>query len=242
MAEKETIRLAHLLAKRGIAARRVSEEIIRDGKVTVDGEIIVDPAYPVEEGKERIEVEGTPLPRPKPHLYLVLNKPVGYLSSFTKSTEPGRLLGDLVKKERRLFTVGRLDLNSSGLLFLTTDGDWANKIMHPRYGKEKEYLVRFRKSSPKEAEAKMKKASYEEDGKTYRAKRVTRKGQLISVVLREGRNRQVRNLAKAEKLWIAELVRVRIGTVTLGSLKEGHWRNLSAQEVQELAGKSKAKK
>ncbi len=235
MSNEKTFRLAHLLAQRGIASRRASEEIVREGRVRVDGEIVVDPAFQVEAGNEQIEVDGKPLPKPKPHLYLALNKPPGYLSSFTKANEPGALLSELVKKERRLFTVGRLDLNSRGLLLLTTDGDWANLVMHPRYEKEKEYQVRFRKVSPKEAEAKMKLASYVEKGRTFRAKRIQRQGQYISIVLREGRNRQIRQLATAQQLWIGDLVRTRIGSVSLGSLREGHWRNLSEQEVKELA-------
>ncbi len=240
--ERTTMRLAHLIARRGLASRRAAEKLIAEGKVTVAGEVVLDPATPVSREAVDIMVDGLTLPEEGPHLYIAINKPPGFLSSFQKSRETGRLLGELINEERRLFTVGRLDRNSSGLLLLTTDGDWANRVMHPRYEKEKEYLARFKGAGPAAAAKRMKRASFEEQGRRFTVKKVRAEPPGVRIVLIEGRNRQIHRLAKSAGLKVLDLVRVRIGPVMLGRLKEGTWRKLKDGEVSELMDEPSGRK
>ncbi len=228
----KTVRLAHFLAQRGVASRRKSEVLVQDGAVSLNGEIVIDPATPVNPDVDSVKVHGADLPEKKSHLYLALNKPVGYLSTFVKGREKGKLLGELVKFEERLFTVGRLDRESRGLLLLTTDGDWANRVMHPRYEKEKEYHAFFKKISSKVASNRLAKAKIIERGKKFSVDKAFPRGKYVEIVIHEGRNRQIRRLASSAKLDIQDLVRVRIGKVHLGKLKEGYWRKLTVHEIK----------
>ncbi len=235
--KKNSMRIARLLAERGICSRRAAEQLIRDGRVKVDNKRITDPALNVNPETTVVHVDDSPLPASQPHMYVALNKPKGFLSSFTRTRDSGRTLESLVQVPRRLFTVGRLDLNSRGLLLITTDGDWANKVMHPRYEKEKEYLVRIRRLQPKVAAYKLSKAVVHEEGREFRCKSAVADGELVRVVLKEGRNRQIRRLAQSAGMEVKDIVRIRIGPVHLGRLKEGTWRNLTPAQVDQLGGK-----
>lgn len=234
MSEKKQLRLAHLIAKRGLASRREAERWIEQGRVTVDGLRVTDPANNVDPEVHEVRVDGDPLPEPESHLYLALNKPKGILSTFKKDREKGPTLDAVVDVGRRLFPAGRLDRDSTGLLILTTDGAWANRVMHPRYEKEKEYMVRVRKVRPTPAAKLLREASFTEDGREFRAAKVWPQGSYVHMILEEGRKRQIRRLAKEAGLEVRELIRIRIGPVTLGPLKPGRWRKLSKQEVREL--------
>ncbi|MBS1261761.1 MAG: putative RNA pseudouridine synthase [Calditrichaeota bacterium] len=227
-------RLDSLLSRRGVASRRQSAQIVKQGRVTVDGAPVREPGFRLDPERARVEVDGAPLPEPKLHLYLALNKPPGVLSSFRKDRETGATLAGLVPHERRLFTAGRLDRDSSGLLLLTTDGGWANRVMHPHYEKEKEYHVRFANSRPGPAAEKMRRASFVEQGRTFRCALAEPAGAHVRIVLKEGRKRQIRRLARDAGLRVKELVRVRIGDVRLGSLAPGRYRELSEREVRSL--------
>ncbi|MDP8205640.1 MAG: pseudouridine synthase [Candidatus Electryonea clarkiae] len=230
----KTIRLAHLLSQRGVASRRAAEGIIADGEVKVHGVVVTDPAFPVNPEDNDIVVAGNPLPVQVAHRYIALNKPPGFLSNFTKSNENGRLLGELITLEERLFVAGRLDLASHGLLIITTDGEWANHVMHPRYEKEKEYLVRFRGAKVREAVKRLAAVTFTEKGKKFRAVAVRADGLNVRVILKEGRNRQIRRLAEKAELRIKDLARIRIGSIQLGRLKEGHWRKLNQKEIKDF--------
>ncbi|MBD3167714.1 pseudouridine synthase [bacterium] len=227
-----SIRIAKLLSERGICSRREAERWITAGRVKVNGRRIDSPALNVDPAHDKVEVDNIPIPAPEPDLYIALNKPKGYLSSFAKSRENGLLLGNLVKIERRLFTVGRLDLNSRGLLLLTTDGDWANRVMHPRYEKSKAYLVRIRSLPPSLAAKQLSEARFKEEGRWFGVDSAEPEGNWVRVELNEGRNRQIRRVAEQAGLEIRDIVRTRIGTVTLGKLKEGTWRKLTPEEVE----------
>ncbi|MBZ0266434.1 rRNA pseudouridine synthase [bacterium] len=225
------MRIARFLSSRGLTSRREAEQFIREGRVQVNGAIITDPATNVLPDQDVIYLDGDLVRNDITHTYLAFYKPVGYLSSFKKSKERGRLLGELVKSEQRLFPAGRLDQNSSGLLFLTSDGDWANRVMHPKYGKTKEYFVTVRKVPLKVALKRLQSASFEEDGKHFKAESVKTDGPGLRIVLKEGRNRQIRRLAQAANLEITSLIRIRIGSVHLGRLKEGGYRKLTPVEI-----------
>lgn len=230
------MRIAQLIAQRGVCSRREAERRIQDGRVILNGERLLDPATNVDPVKDVVEVDGEVLPRSKQPLYIALNKPRGVLSSFSKDREKGFTLGDVIPHQRRLFPAGRLDRDSTGLLILTTDGDWANRVMHPRYEKEKEYLVKVSGLRPTPAAKKMKEAYFWEGGQKHNADSVEADGSYLRIVLHEGRNRQIRRLAQAAGLEVRELIRIRIGDIQLGNLKPGKYRNLSSQEVKSLSG------
>lgn len=228
-------RVARLMARRGLASRREAERWIEAGRVTVNGEVRREPGLKADPRQDEILVDGRPLPGPrKQHTYLALNKPPGILASFRKDREKGGTLEEVVRSPRRLFPAGRLDRDSTGLLLLTTDGEWANRVMHPRYEKEKEYLVRFRGMRPTPAARRFREASFREAGRAFSSERAEPAGSYVRVVLKEGRKRQIRRLAEEAGLEVAELIRVRIGPVELGDLKPGKTRPLTGREVREL--------
>jgi 23S rRNA pseudouridine2605 synthase len=225
------VRLAKYLAHGGIASRRKSEELIAKGLVTVGGEVVVDPARDVDEGDD-VRVDGAPVAAEKAEAWAV-NKPAGVVST---AREPGarRAVVELVDSTARLYPVGRLDADSTGLLLLTNDGALANRLTHPRYEVPKTYRARLAKP-PRERElARLREGVELEDGPTAPAK-VRKVGDRdIEIVLREGRNRQVRRMVEAVGNRVVALKRVGFGPLRLGDLAEGQARRLSASEVKML--------
>ena len=228
------MRIAQLIAQIGLTSRRKAEEWIRAGRVRLNGELLTDPATNVDPAVDEVVVDGSSLPKAETHLYIALNKPHGVLSSFKKDKEYGRTLGEVIHESRRLFPAGRLDRNSTGLLLLTTDGEWANHVMHPRHEKEKEYLVSFKGTRPTPAATIMRKATFREEGREFGVVSAVPEGSYVRIVLNEGRNRHIRRVAESAGLEVKELIRIRIGPVELGRLKPGRWRKLSGQEIRQL--------
>lgn len=227
------MRLAKYIAHAGVASRRASEQLIFDGRVTVDGQTVTDPARDVD-GANAITVDGESVAVEQTVVYAV-NKPLGVIST-ADDPEGRRTVVDLVGSEKRLYPVGRLDANSYGLMLVTNDGDLANKLSHPRYGVPKTYRVRVRRGSPLGREELQRLASGVEleDGMTAKAE-VTKTGQReFEIVIREGRNHQVRRMCEAIGRDVGELQRIKFGSLELGRLKEGTVRRLSAEEVQQL--------
>jgi 23S rRNA pseudouridine2605 synthase len=225
------VRLAKFLAHGGIASRRKAEEIVDAGRVTVRGEVVTDPARDVGEGDD-VRVDGEKVGAEAREVWAV-NKPVGVVST---AREPGsrQPVVDLVDSPVRLYPVGRLDADSTGLLLLTNDGELANRLTHPRYEVPKSYRVELRRP-PAETDLRRLADGVElEDGMTAPAE-VRRVGEReVEVVLREGRNRQVRRMAAAIGNEVAALKRVRFGPIELGDLPEGEARRLSDNEVEAL--------
>jgi 23S rRNA pseudouridine2605 synthase len=225
------VRLAKFLAHGGVASRRKAELIIAKGRVTVGGEVVTDPARDVGEGDE-VRVDGGLVGVEAREVWAV-NKPAGVVST---AREPGGrpAVVELVDSAARLYPVGRLDVDSTGLLLLTNDGELANRLIHPRYEVAKAYRVELRRP-PSEADLRRLASGVAlEDGPTAPAE-VRRLGEReIEVVLREGRNRQVRRMAEAVGNRVASLRRVRFGPIALGDLPEGQARRLSADEVAQL--------
>jgi 23S rRNA pseudouridine2605 synthase len=225
------VRLAKFLAHGGVASRRKAEVIIGNGRVSVNGEVVRDPARDVGEGDD-VRVDGSPVGAEAREVWAV-NKPAGVVST---AREPGSrpAVVSLVDSRARLYPVGRLDADSTGLLLLTNDGELANRLTHPRYEVPKAYLVRLRRP-PAEADLRRLAGGVElDDGRTAPAE-VRRVGEHeIEIVLREGRNRQVRRMAEAVGNEVVALRRVRFGPVELGSLAEGEARPLTAAEVAGL--------
>ena len=225
------MRLARYLAHSGVASRRAAEELIRAGRVRVSGEVVTDPARDVDE-RSGVEVDGRPV-APEPREVWALNKPAGVVST---ASEPGRrrAVTELVDSERRLYPVGRLDADSTGLILLTNDGDLANRLTHPRYGVPKTYSVRLARP-PSETDLQRLRAGVRlDDGPTAPAL-VERVGEReLEVTIREGRKRQVRRMAEAVGNEVTALTRVRIGSLVLGSLPESRSRRLGEDEVRAL--------
>ena len=225
------MRLAKFLAHGGVASRRKAEEIIGKGLVTVGGEVVIDPARDVGEGDD-VRVNGAPVVVETREVWAV-NKPVGVVST---AREPGSRtpVVDLVDTEARLYPVGRLDADSSGLLLLTNDGELANLLTHPRYEVSKAYVARLAKPIGEREVERLCKGVTLEDGPTAPAE-VRRLGEReVEIVLREGRNRQVRRMLEAVGNDVVALRRVRFGPLSLGHLKEGGSRRLSKDEAARL--------
>lgn len=227
------MRLAKYIAHAGVASRRAAEQLIFDGRVTVDGKTVTDPAKDVSERNDvtvdgdRVEVEST--------VVYAVNKPLGVIS--TASDPEGRqTVVDLIGSEKRLYPVGRLDANSSGLMLVTNDGELANKLSHPRYGVPKTYRVRVRRGAPlADAELERLARGVElDDGKTRKAEVEKTATREFLITIKEGRNRQVRRMCEAIGRDVGELQRIAFGSLELGRLKLGTARRLSPEEVERL--------
>ncbi|HEU0265407.1 MAG TPA: pseudouridine synthase [Geobacterales bacterium] len=233
-------RLQKILAKAGVASRRKGEELIVAGRVSVNGIVVTELGSSADPELDTIAVDGKPVQRESELFYILLNKPVGYVT--TLSDPQGRpVVTDLVKGiPARLFPVGRLDYNTEGLLLLTNDGDWANRLAHPRHGVEKEYWVRIRGSAAPAQLRRLSEGVELDDGKTSPARvRVVReaeRSEWISLIIHEGRYRQVRRMFEAVSLSVVRLRRVRYGILGLGEMKIGEYRSLTPAEVATLRG------
>jgi 23S rRNA pseudouridine2605 synthase len=225
------MRLAKYLAHGGVASRRKAEEIIAKGIVTVGGEVVIDPARDVDDGDD-VRVNGSPVGAEAREVWAV-NKPAGVVST---AREPGerRAVVELVASKARLYPVGRLDADSTGLLLLTNDGALANQLTHPKYEVAKTYRARLAKPV-KERELKRLSEGIElEDGPTAPAEVRRINLHEIEIVLREGRNRQVRRMVEAVGNRVVDLRRIAFGPLKLGSLKDGQARRLGKAEIREL--------
>ena len=225
------MRLGKFLAHSGVASRRGAEAIVGKGLVSVNGEVVTDPARDVGEGDD-VRVNGSPVGAEAREVWVV-NKPAGVVST---AREPGerQAVVELVETEARLYPVGRLDADSTGLLLLTNDGELANLLTHPRYEVPKAYRALLQRP-PSDRDLKRLRRGVElEEGPTGSAE-VTRLGEReVEIVLREGRNRQIRRMLTALGNEVMALRRVRFGPLGLGDLPEGKARRLSQQEVERL--------
>jgi len=230
------IRLQKVMAERGVASRRHAEELISGGRVRVDGELVTTLGTRVAEDA-RIEVDGRPVAAAPARRYVLLNKPVGIVS--TAQDERGRrTVVDHIGARERLFPVGRLDTDSEGLLLLTNDGAWAERVLHPRYGHEREYDAWVEGDLTEEALARLQRGIPLEEG-VARAVRVavrsrSRGRSRLSLVLLTGWKRQVRRMCLAVGLKVTRLVRIRIGPLELGKLRAGDFRDLTKKEIDAL--------
>jgi len=230
------IRLQKVMADRGVASRRGAEDMITEGRVRVNGELITVLGTRVDEDAH-IEVDGRLIAAPSAHRYVILNKPVGIVS--TARDEHGRrTVVDHIGARERLYPVGRLDTDSEGLLLLTNDGAWAERVLHPRYGHEREYDVAVEGDLTDEAVARLQRGIPLEEG-IARAVRVSvrsrsRARSRLSLVLLTGWKRQVRRMCFAVGLKVTRLVRVRMGPLELGRLRPGEFRDLTKKEIDAL--------
>lgn len=225
------MRLAKFLAHAGIASRRKSEQIIATGRVRVSGNVVTDPAFGVESGDDirvdghRIEVEGREV--------WMVNKPLDVIST---ADEPGRRIAvvDLVDSAARLYPVGRLDADSTGLVLLSNDGELANRLTHPRYGVQKTYRVTLARPVSDRDLKQLERGVRLEDGLTAPADARRIGDREIDLTIREGRNRQVRRMATAIGNDVKALKRISLGSLRLGRLGTGKARLLDEREVERL--------
>ncbi len=232
--KKDSVRLQAYLAHCGVASRRASEKIILDGRVTVNGSVVVELGTKVTPS-DKVCVDGNPVFLEEKKRYVLLNKPAGYVCSL--SDEKGRpVASDLLKTafSERLYNVGRLDMFSSGLIIFTNDGDFAARLSHPSSELEKEYVVDTSLPIPRTLADEFKKG-LRIDGVFYRCiDAVQLNARRMSIVLAEGKNREIRRVFESKEIGIKSLERIRIGNILTGDLKSGEFRELSAKEVDGL--------
>jgi 23S rRNA pseudouridine2605 synthase len=231
------MRLAKYLAHAGIASRRSAEALIAAGRVTVGGEIVTDPARDVRE-ESGVALDGRPLAGPEPRVLYAVNKPVGVVSTARDTHGRPTVLELVPAGGLRLYPVGRLDIDSSGLILLTNDGELANRLTHPRFRVPKTYRAKLGGAPIRKDALNALRAGVElDDGPTAPA-RVRRVGgvgsNLLELTIHEGRNRQVRRMCQAVGHPVLELVRTRFGPLALDGLASGAHRRLAEAEVERL--------
>ena len=225
-----------VLANAGIGSRRECEAFILEGRVAVDGEIVDELGSRVDATRQQIRVDGVVLPRPQ-RLYFILNKPTGVVCTNRDPSGRTRAV-DLIPSDERLFTVGRLDRSSEGLLIITNDGELANQLTHPRYGIEKTYRVRVAGHPAPPLLAKLRRSIRLADGfakvAAIRVKRRYKANTELEIVLNEGRNREIRRILARIGHKVQRLKRVAMGPLQLGDLPSGAYRPLKRDEIQRL--------
>ncbi|GIV53786.1 MAG: hypothetical protein KatS3mg039_0304 [Candidatus Kapaibacterium sp.] len=233
-AREQHIRLNKFLADAGIASRRKADELIARGVVKVNGRVVTELGTKVHPG-DLVTVEGKPVSPTKHLTYIVLNKPKDYIT--TTSDERGRkTVLDLVPLKTRLYPVGRLDRNTTGVLLLTNDGELAARLTHPRYGVEREYIVGLDKPLEPRHAAQIARGVELDGEKTGPAEVLIspEDARQVSIILREGKNREVRRLFEHVGYEVRKLHRSRYGIITVRGLSRGEYRHLSRQEVVAL--------
>jgi 23S rRNA pseudouridine2605 synthase len=229
-----TEKLQKVLAAAGIASRRASEELIADGRVTVNGEV-AELGRRVDPTTDRIEVDGAPVGIKPGLVHYLLNKPAGVVTTAA-DTHGRATVVDLLPPEPRVFPVGRLDADTEGLLLLTNDGDLTHRLTHPSFGVEKEYLVQVEGEPNPKALRTLRTGVDLGDGEPPTAPAtVTRvEPNVVRITIHEGRNRQIRRMCEAVGHPVVRLVRTRIGPLAERRLKPGEWRSLTTAEVRAL--------
>src|SRR5688500_14290503 len=237
-------RLQKVLAAAGVGSRRDCEELIREGRVEVDRQVITELGTRVDPVRHEIRVDGEALRKPKT-LYYAVNKPVGVV---TTNDDPDRRTRDvdLVPTEERAFAVGRLDRSSEGLILVTNDGEFANRITHPRYGVEKTYLVRVAGAPTSTELQRLRKGVYLSDGfcrvQSIVAKSRHKGSTDLIIVLNEGRNRELRRILARVGHKVLRLRRIAVGPIKLADLPVGNWRRLMPKEIDALLAIAKERR
>ena len=230
------MRINQYIASAGVCSRRAADELIEDGRVKVNGEVLKAMGYHVQDG-DVVEVDGRRIEPESKKVYYLLNKPAGYVTS-TADREGRPLVTELVPDGIRVFPVGRLDFNTSGLLILTNDGDLSNKLMHPSHEFSKKYLVRAQGIVTRAEAARLEKGidigGFVTSPADVHLIKHDRNSTLAEITIHEGKNRQVRRMFKAIGHPVLELCRTGLGNLEIGKLAIGQCRKLSPAEVEYL--------
>jgi pseudouridine synthase len=233
------IRLNKLIATAGVTSRRHADLLIQQGRVAVNGRKVTELGLQVDPQADLVTVDGKTIPLPAPVDYLILNKPPGYLTTVRDSFDRSTVMDLLPQLNSRVYPVGRLDKDTSGLLFFTNDGELALALTHPRHLVEKVYLAKVQGVPAKETLQRLAAGILLEDGPTAPAKlslkSVKNGNAIIRVTIREGRKRQVKRMLRAIGHPVLDLQRIAFGPLTLGDLPCGQWRRLFQAELVELA-------
>ncbi len=231
------MRLQKFLAESGVASRRASEAIILEGRVSINGRVVRTLGTKIEPGHDRIELDGQPL-KTRRKIYIAVNKPPGFLCTRKDPLNRNTVFDLLPPEWAHLVSVGRLDRDSEGLLFLTNDGDFVLHLTHPRYGVRKIYqaAVEGKVHPPM---LKRFTQGIEDDGEILKAEKArtisaTNSKSVVELELAEGRNREVRRLFASQELNVIKLQRIQIGRIKLGELPVGKWRTLTDTEIKSL--------
>lgn len=230
------MRLSKFLAHCGIASRRKAEDLIRHGRIQVNGLLVVVPQYNVQPPNDIVTFDDYIVSSKLPLIYIALYKPAGYLSDL-KDPQHRKLARNLIKMDQPIFPVGRLDYNSEGLMIFTNDGEFANRVMHPRYGVEKEYLVKM-KGHLTDEDVKSMLQGIRVDDLPLRVKSIehvkqTHTNSWYLVIVTEGRNRMIRKIGDAINHPVLKLKRIRIGGLAIGTLQPSDYRSFAPEEVEE---------
>ena len=229
-------RVQKILSSYGVASRRSAEKMISDGRVSING-VRATLGQSAVVGRDEIAVDGVPLTSQDEHVYIMLNKPCGYITTVTDIRGRSTVMDLVTEVKCRIYPVGRLDKDSEGLLLFTNDGDFANSIMHPSFGKQKTYQVEVRGDVQKALL--LLRQPVVIDGNTVHAQSVelsekSEHGGTLQISISEGRNRQVRKMCAVCGLSVKNLKRISIGSLTLGDLTSGQWRFLTNEEVSAI--------
>jgi pseudouridine synthase len=231
-------RVNRILSLAGVTSRRKADEWIQAGRVTVNGEVLREPGAKAVWGTDDIRVDGKPVPAHSDRLYLMLNKPFGYVSSL-RDPEGRPVVTDLLTGiKERVYPVGRLDFDSLGLLLLTNDGEWAHRLTHPRFHVSKTYKVSVEGEVSESALQRLRSGVYLEEGFSGPAKvsLIRRRGDLtdLRITVTSGKKRLVRRMIEAVDCRVIHLIRTGFGTIELGNLKIGRYRRLDPNEVDDM--------
>lgn len=231
------MRINKYIAQAGVASRRKADELIAAGNVKVNGAVLREPGYDVQEG-DRVEVNGRLIEAQEKKVYILLNKPLGYVTTVSDDKERLTVMDLVQDVDARIFPVGRLDYNTSGMLIMTNDGDFAYKLTHPKHELTKTYRARVAGVLSTEKVWKLRNGVDIGGFVTSKARVDVVKGlpksTIVDITIHEGKNRQVRKMFKAVGNNVQELERIAIGDIRLGRLAEGHYRKLTREEVEFL--------
>lgn len=234
------MRINKYIASCGVASRRKAEELIISGRVTINGELITELSTTVDETKDIVEVDGVPINQEEKKVYILLNKPEGYITTVKDQFDRPSVLDILKDVEERVYPVGRLDYETSGLLILTNDGDLTYKLTHPKHEVEKTYLAMVNGIISPEEKRRFENGLRIEDYTTAKAKLKIVKADeeknysVCKITIHEGRNRQVRKMCKAIGHPVRNLRRIQMGRINIRGLEVGEYRNLTEDEVKYL--------
>lgn len=234
------MRINKYIASCGVASRRKAEELIISGRVTINGELITELSTTVDETKDIVEVDGVPINQEEKKVYILLNKPEGYITTVKDQFDRPSVLDILKDVEERVYPVGRLDYETSGLLILTNDGDLTYKLTHPKHEVEKTYLAMVNGIISPEEKRRFENGLQIEDYTTAKAKLKIVKADeeknysVCKITIHEGRNRQVRKMCKAIGHPVRNLRRIQMGRINIRGLEVGEYRNLTEDEVRYL--------
>lgn len=233
----EYMRLQKYLAHCGAASRRKAEEIILDGRVTVNGDVAAELGTSVSEN-DLVCLDGKPVSIKKAMIYIMLNKPVGYVTTSSDQFGRKKVLDLVEGPEERLYPVGRLDYNTSGLLLMTNDGELTYRMTHPKHHVEKTYIVKTDKGNDDRVLKTFQEGIVIDGRKTLPAGltkiETTARTNTYKIVISEGRNRQIRRLFESAECKVLELKRTAVGEIKLDRLITGHWRYLTDKEIKYL--------